>query len=81
MWPKACDEGTDGSDGWITLVAGLIVLVLGLTFVDPSTGGLESRLVGPAVVVECECNIADPDAPSLQQLDPSDDPSLGHAGR
>ena len=56
-------------------------LAVGATFVDPSTGGLASMYVGHVQIAECDPNIADPDAPSLQRAPMSDRPSLGHAGR
>lgn len=56
-------------------------LAVGLTFVDPSTGGIKSRFVGPHVAGECETIFADPDAPSLRHAAPPTGASLDRAKR
>ena len=56
-------------------------LSIGVTFVDPASGGLESILVGPPTSVECDPCIADPNAPAIQRAPQSKQQSLGHAPR
>jgi hypothetical protein len=54
--PVPCPVGVDDT-----------FLAVGVTFVDPSTGGLQSIYVGRNTIVECDPNIADPDGPTIRR--------------